>query len=48
MYEETMSIPCARMIISALDLITGADGTGEGQKRYLKTCHVHVLLGITF
>lgn len=33
MYEETMSIPCAQMIISALNVITGADGSNEGQKR---------------
>jgi serine palmitoyltransferase len=32
-YEETMSVPCVRMIISSLDVITGADGTDEGQKR---------------
>jgi serine palmitoyltransferase len=34
MYEETMSIPCAQMIISALNVITGADGSNEGQKRF--------------
>ena len=34
MYEETMSIPCAQMIISALDVITGADGSNDGQKRF--------------
>lgn len=34
-YEDSMSLPCAQMIISALDLITGADGTDRGQKRFV-------------
>jgi len=33
-YDEAMSLPCVQMITSALDVITGADGTDEGQKRF--------------
>jgi len=32
-YEDSMSLPCTQMILSALDLVTGADGTDRGQKR---------------
>lgn len=32
-YSTTMSLPCVQMIISALDVITGADGTTSGQQR---------------
>jgi serine palmitoyltransferase len=32
-YSMSMSLPCVQMIISALDVITGADGTNSGQQR---------------
>jgi serine palmitoyltransferase len=32
-YQSGMSLPCVQMILSAIDVITGADGTDEGQKR---------------
>jgi len=32
-YATSMSVGCARMILSALDVITGADGTDEGARR---------------
>jgi len=31
-YQSGMSLPCVQMILSAIDVITGADGTDEGQK----------------
>jgi serine palmitoyltransferase len=32
-YQSGMSLPCVQMILSALDVITGADGTDDGQRR---------------
>jgi serine palmitoyltransferase len=32
-YSESMSLPCVQMILAALDVITGADGTNSGQQR---------------
>lgn len=31
-YQSGMSLPCVQMILSALDVITGADGTDDGQR----------------
>eukprot|EP00005_Dracoamoeba_jomungandri_P004445 CAMPEP_0174251000 /NCGR_PEP_ID=MMETSP0439-20130205/977_1 /TAXON_ID=0 /ORGANISM="Stereomyxa ramosa, Strain Chinc5" /LENGTH=419 /DNA_ID=CAMNT_0015331209 /DNA_START=387 /DNA_END=1646 /DNA_ORIENTATION=+ len=32
-YDGAMSVGCARMILSALEIITGEDGSNEGKKR---------------